>query len=145
MGNSASLEVSVEPSASFAYHIPEITVDDPSILTPIERGTDDGFTRRFNLHRPGTTTIHFKSLDKEKSVKVTVLDRVSNISWAPSQPSQVTEGSTIELTANAVMASGDPYTGKIEYSVSDPSLASIALKEGSNNVAVLKGGNECDT
>lgn len=142
MGNSASLEVEVEPSASFAYHIPEITVDDPSILTPIERGTDDGFTRRFNLHRPGTTTVHFKALEAEKSVKVTVLDRVSNIAWAPSQPTQVTEGSTIELTANATMASGDPYTGKIEYSVSDPSLATIALKEGSNNVAVLKGLKE---
>lgn len=142
MGNSASLEVTVEPDASFEYHIPEITVDDPSILTPIERGSDDGATRRFNLHRPGVTTVHFTSLGKEKSIKVTVLDRVSNIAWAPSQPSQVTEGATIELTANATMASGDPFTGKIEYTVSDPSLATIALKEGSNNVAVLKALKE---
>lgn len=139
MGEPLSLDVYTYPDASFTYHIPVVTSSDESVVTVVPRGGGDGYSRRFELKNPGEATLHITSLDKEKDVLVTVLDKVSQIRWAASSASSVPVGGTAELTANVLMASGQPITGDVTFEVSDPSIATVALKPGTNNVAEITG------
>lgn len=125
MNDYANLEVSVEPVASFSYHIPEITVEDPSILEINPRSNSDGYSRSFTLRRPGTTNINITALDKSLTVPVTVTDVVNGIQWQTNYPGDMFVGNDLDVTAVVRMASGLPSTETITWTTSDPSVVSV--------------------
>ncbi len=139
MGVPASLSISVVPDASFEYHIPEVVAEDPSIVRVIERDDQDGYTRRFEALKPGTTNLVITSLDKTRTVKVTVVDKVQRIVWnAAASANQVMVGSPSEIVADVFMASGIQTSDiALEFSVSDPTVATVERKTGSNTTAIL--------
>lgn len=133
IGRTLNLSVSVEPDASFTYHIPEITSSDPSILEVVERGATDGLSRRFETHRTGDVVLTFKSLDVTKEVHVTVSDRVHSIAWGVAPNANLPLGVTEEAKLNVMMASdvvnpAPSYNGEITWTSSNPAVVSVTPK-----------------
>lgn len=125
LGDYPSIDVSVEPMASFTYHIPQVTVDDPSILDVKPRGDSDGTSRSFNLYAPGTTNINITSLDKNVTIPVTVVDKINGIKWAGNYVKELFVDKYLDVQAIVTMASGLPSTEPITWHTSDPSVISI--------------------
>lgn len=131
LGRTLSLSVSVEPDASFTYHIPEVTSSDPSILEVIERGSNDGYTRRFTPHRVGEVTLTFTSLDVVKKVHVSVKDRVHAIAWSIAPLDNMPLGTSEDVKLGITMASDvntpvESFDGNVTWTSSDPSVISVA-------------------
>lgn len=141
LGIPASLEISVEPEPSFSFHIPEVTVADPSILDVEARDDASGYTRNFTLKRVGSTTITITSLDKTVTIPVTVEDRVDYIQWDQANPDQMYKGTSATIIARPHWASGKPASGEIIWTSSDPSIVKIeAGSFGQATVTALEVG-----
>jgi len=136
MGENASIAVYVLPEESYEYHLPEVTVEDESVLTLANNPGEEGYTIRFNLKKPGQTRLIIRSLDKEVFFPITVLDKVSNLAWDSSTlPQSVMAETSAEITAIVTMASGLANTQPVEFSVDNEDVATVALKPGTLNVA----------
>lgn len=123
-GSPATLEISVEPEASYSFHIPEVTSSDPSVIevNPITEGA--GYTRSFTLHKLGSAVITVTSLDKTISFPVTVKDQVEIITWETGT-SEFFMGSVVPLKVNVRMATGSAPFGNIKWIVGDESIISV--------------------
>ncbi len=103
IGTPLNIYAVTDPDASFAFHVPEVTCSDPSVLEVVERQTTDGTRREFTPLKEGEVTLTFKSLDKEKSVRVRVYDRIKTIAWG--EPTEWSAPDTPKLLAgNSVVA-----------------------------------------
>lgn len=106
IGTPLNIYAVTDPDASFAFHIPEVTSSDPSVLKVEARGSADGTRREFTPLKEGEVTLTFKSLDKEKSVRVKVHDRIKTIAWG--EPSEWSAPETPKiLVGNSVVAALD--------------------------------------
>lgn len=143
LGLPATIEVSVEPEASFDFHKPEIAVADPSILEVQPVGENAGYTRTFTLHRAGNTTITITSLDKTVTIPVTVEDRIDNIAWDNANPKEMFVGTEAIIKATPRWASGKPVDGDVTWTVSDESIATVTPtgRNGEATVKALKEGS----
>lgn len=144
MGQPASLEISVVPDASFEYHVPEVEISDPSILSIEPRDDNSGFSRNFKTLKPGVTYLHIKSLDKEKTVKVTVVDAINRVSISPNSNQSVLIGESINFTASVFMASNTSVPTQnpiapVEWIVSDPNIATLTVDPANQMKATLTG------
>lgn len=143
LGQPMALEVSTVPDASFTYHIPEITSSDPSILRVEERGSADGYVRRFTALRTGTVTLTFTSLDVVKTMQVTVEDALQRVVWNNITGSLIT-GSSADLSILIYMQSDinnalSAFNGEISWSSSDPSVLTVAADPANPMKAVVTG------
>ncbi|MDE5685000.1 MAG: hypothetical protein K2I26_00420 [Paramuribaculum sp.] len=147
-GQPATMQIGVAPEASFSYHVPEVVSLDPSIITVNERGEKDGLDRSFTLHKPGTTYLDIKSLDKTKRVKVTVNDAVSRVALTPSAPQDLLIGETCSLQAAVYMAATPTVPvatlpAQLEWHVSQPGIIELeqtgAQGLGANIKAIAAG------
>ncbi len=150
-GQPATMQIGLEPDASFSYHIPEVVSLDPSIITVNERGTEDGLDRTFTLHKPGTTYLDIKALDKTKRVKVTVNDAVSRVALTPTAPQDLLIGESCSLQASVYMAATPnvpvaTLPAPIEWHVSQPGIIELvqtgAQGTGANIKALAAGSVE---
>lgn len=133
IGQTLTLDVSVQPDASFSYHIPEITSSDPTILEVVERGSDDGYSRRFTPLQPGEVTLTFTSLDKVKRVNVVVKDRVHALAWGIAPNANMPMSTSEDVKVNITMASNvntpvSTYDGTVTWKSSNPSVVSVTPK-----------------
>lgn len=141
LGEPATLDIHVDPAASFRYHGITVTSSDNSILEPIEHVEDDGAIYRFTTKKLGDVVLTMTSLDKTLQFPVTVIDRVVLINWEVGTIDKVMHGGTAEMTANVRMASGNPIDHDVTWIVSDPSIATVTTKPGTHNVGVVSGLN----
>lgn len=139
LGEPASLNIMVEPAASFRYHGVTITSSDNSIIEPMEHGESDGNVYRFTTKKTGNAVLTLSSLDKAVQFPVTVTDRVMLINWEVGTVDKVMNGATAEIKANVRMASGSPITHEVTWKVSDPTIATVTTKPGTYDVGVVTG------
>ncbi len=143
MGTPFTLNISTDPEASFAYQIPEVTSSDPSILAVRERGSDDGYTRFFDINGPGTVTLTMKSLNVTKTVRVEVKDRVTRTTWTESYLKELIKGKSAEIGINLYMASSatpvTSYDGVITWTSSDPSVLTVTADPNNSLKATITG------
>lgn len=137
MGAASSIEVAVEPEASYPYHIPEVVSLDPNIVKVEPRGAEAGYTRDLTPMSVGATKLRITSLDKEIYVDVTVLDAVRRFQWPNGVPTEMTVGNTANVAVDAAMESGNALPAAITFTSSDPSVLSIENVPGSLNEAKL--------
>lgn len=149
IGTPLNIYAVTDPDASFAFHIPEVTSSDPSVLKVEERATGAGTRREFTPLKEGEVTLTFKSLDKEKSVRVRVHDRIKIIAWgvpsewsAPDTPKLLT-GSSVVAVLDVTMYSqpGSPigvYNGKtLQWDSSDPAGLEIIVDPSDSRRATI--------
>jgi len=143
IGTPFTLNIRTDPEASFAYNIPEVVSSDPSILAVRERGTEDGYTRFFDINGLGTVTLTMTSLDVTKTVRVEVKDRVSRTTWTETYLKELAKGNSADIGINLYMASsGSPvtsYDGVITWSSSDPSVLAVAADPSNPLKATVTG------
>lgn len=135
MGKPLTLEVSVEPTASFGFHIPVITSSDPTIVDVQPRGDEDGYTRMFSVNKMGSCVLTMKSLDVTKDYPVTIVDAVNRVAWGADKSDASFPGNEFDVHVNVYMYSnlGLPVTtfkNDLTWTSSDPTVATIEAING---------------
>lgn len=135
LGRLGDLNIKVMPEASFQFHIPTVTVADPSICEFREKG--EGYTYSFNPIAEGTTVATATALDKTRSITIHVVDVCRSVTWQ-NYSSEAVSGSSFELTANVRLSSGVTNTKPLTWTCSNPEIVEWSVKDGDPNTIVVK-------
>ncbi len=125
------IDVRVDPLTSLAYHRPEVTIEDPSVL---EFVSYSGTLLTLKGLKPGTTNFTLTSLGITKTFKVTVNEEIVQIDWA-SALDRMVAGQSSEFSINVTTASGLENTLPVVWASSNKSVIEVT---GSGMTATVK-------
>jgi hypothetical protein len=138
VGGNLELTVSTDPLTSLAYHRPEVSVADPSVLS---YESYEGTLMLFRGLKPGTTKVTLTSMSITKTLNVTVTDEVSEILWA-SAPTSMAAGQSETFQVKVRTASGSTSSYPVTWKSSDTSVLTVTPASDSSKATVkaLKDG-----
>ena len=142
------IKFGVEPSASFAYQKPTLTVDDPSVIEILDR---EGYDWPIRALKAGTATLTFSAYNDSqlvtKTVKVKVNDALGSIVIDQNVgETYLFAGGTTTWAAHPYSLSGALMSNvDITWNSSDESVATVlngvisAIKSGNTNITAANG------
>ncbi|MDE6384378.1 MAG: hypothetical protein K2K79_08555, partial [Paramuribaculum sp.] len=135
LGRNGDVNIKVMPEASFEFHIPTVTVADPSICEFLGHG--EGYSYSFRPVSEGTTVATATALDKTRNITIHVVDVCRSITWK-SYSSEAVSGSSFELSAVVRLSSGMSNTKPLTWTCSNPDIVEWSVKADDPNTIVVK-------
>lgn len=135
-GANLELQVKTDPITSIAYHRPEVTVADPSIL---EFASYEGTLLVLRGKKPGKTKVTLTSMQVTKSIEVTVNEDVVGMDWTKGND-QLPVGQQDTYTVKVRTASGEAWTGAVKWTSSNSSVLTVSGNGENATVKAVAGG-----